>query len=95
MKTTFCITAVIYTKNLYVLLVEVSFEGRDMKKTVVLIAVLLLPLLLVPAALTLQAPAKRPSVSLAVADFDFSLSPCGGQVKPCGPGSGGGGGGVI
>ena len=76
-------------------MVKVSFEGRDMKKTIVLIAVLLLPLLLVPAALTLQATAKRPSVSLAVADFDFSLSPCDGLVSPCRPGSGGGGGGVI
>jgi len=66
-----------------------------MKKTIFLIAVLLLPLLLVPAALTLQAAAKRPSVSTPVADFDFSLSLCDGLVKPCGPGSGGGGGGVI
>jgi hypothetical protein len=66
-----------------------------MKKTIFLIAVLLLPLLLVPAALTLQAPAKHPSVPSPVVDFDFSLSLCDGLVKPCGPGSGGGGGGVI
>jgi hypothetical protein len=66
-----------------------------MKKAIVLIAVLLLPLLLVPAVLTLQASAKHPSVSSPAAYFDFSLSPCGGLVKPCGPGSGGGGGGVI
>ena len=66
-----------------------------MKKTIVLIAVLLLPLLLVPAALTLQAPTTHPRVSSPMADFDFSVSPCGGLVEPCGPGSGGGGGGVI
>ncbi len=66
-----------------------------MKKAIILIAVLLLPLLLVPAALTLQAPARRPSVSTPVKGFDFSVSPCGGLVKPCGPGSGGGGEGVI
>ena len=66
-----------------------------MKKTIVLIAVLLLPLLLVPAALTLQVTAKRPSVSLALADFDFNLSQYYGPVNPCAPGSGGGGGGDI
>ena len=66
-----------------------------MKKTIILIAVLLLPLLLVPAALTLQAPAKRPSIGSPATDFGFNISPGGSPIEPCGPGSGGGGEGVI
>jgi hypothetical protein len=66
-----------------------------MKKSIILLAVLLVPLLLMPALMTSQQPAKTMNVGAARSDHGLNYMQCGHIVQPCAPGSGGGGGGVI
>jgi len=66
-----------------------------MKKSMILLAVLLVPLLLMPAVIALQQPAKTLNVGATGPDHGLNYVQCGYLVQPCGPGSGGGGGGVI
>ncbi len=66
-----------------------------MKKSIILLAVLLVPLLLMPAVMALQQPAKTLNVRATGSGHDLNCVQCGYLVQPCGPGSGGGGGGVI
>lgn len=61
----------------------------------ILLAVLLLPLLLMPAVIALQQPAKTLNVGATGYDHGLNSVQCGYLVNPCAPGSGGGGGGVI
>lgn len=61
----------------------------------ILLAVLLVPLLLMPAVIALQQPSKTLNVSATGSYHNLSYVQCGDLVQPCGPGSGGGGGGVI
>ena len=61
----------------------------------ILLAVLLVPLLLMPAVMAMQQPAKTLNVGSARSDHSLSCMQCDYLAQPCGPGSGGGGGGVI
>jgi len=66
-----------------------------MKRSIVLLAVLLLPLLFVPVAVTFQQMVEAPSVHSVLSHYGGDTVACDSLVHPCGPGSGGGGGGVI
>jgi hypothetical protein len=61
----------------------------------ILLAVLLVPLLLMPAVMALQQPAKTLNARATGSDHLLNYMQCDYLVQPCGPGSGGGGGGVI
>jgi hypothetical protein len=77
-------------------LAEVSHEEWEkMKKSTILIAILLLSVFLIPTTMAFQQLVKTPHINSAQSSVNFNTAPCGGVVQPCGPGSGGGGEGTI
>jgi len=78
------------------MLAEVSHEEWEkMKKSTTFIAILLLAVFLMPTTLAFQQLVKTPHINSVQSGTDFNTVPCGGVIKPCGPGSGGGGEGTI